>query len=128
MSSHEWYCYVCAAWRTVLGMTTTETQPGWVPAADTFGARLALARNHLGLNIKKAAERSGVDPTSWNKWEKGRQPRDLVPTTQRIAAALGCDFLWLLTGRSGDDKATRWMFPWTAAADGRFLTSLCPAA
>lgn len=110
----------------MLGMTTTETPSGWVPA-DTFGARLALARNHLGLNIKKAADKAGVDPTSWNHWEKGRQPRDLLPTARRIADTLGCDLIWLLTGRTGDDKATQGK-SLVPSRGAQFLTSLCLAA
>lgn len=85
---------------------TQETQAGWIPSADSFGARLALVRNHLRLNIKQAATRAGEVEASWNQWEKGRMPRDLVKTARKIADALGCDYLWLLSGHTGQGKLT----------------------
>jgi transcriptional regulator with XRE-family HTH domain len=88
-----------------------DTTQGWVPSADHFGARLALVRNYLQLNIKQAAERAGVDNASWNMWEKGRQPRDLVDKARQISSALGCDFIWLLTGSSEGGKTTPG-YPW----------------
>jgi hypothetical protein len=84
-----------------------ETERGWIPSADSFGARLALVRNHLGLNARAAAERAGVDDSSWLAWEtKGTKPRDLVERARQISDALGCDFLWLLTGSSEGGNAT----------------------
>jgi transcriptional regulator with XRE-family HTH domain len=88
-------------------MTAVETDRGWIPSADTFGARLALVRNHLGLNARAAAERAGVDDSSWLAWEtKGTKPRDLVEKARQISDALGCDFLWLLTGQTSPDAHT----------------------
>lgn len=86
--------------------TVRETDRGWVPSADSFGARLALVRQHLGLNVKAAAERAGLDHSSWGTWERGRQPRDLLDKARQISEALGCDFIWLLTGSSGSHADT----------------------
>jgi transcriptional regulator with XRE-family HTH domain len=84
-----------------------ETERGWIPSANSFGARLALVRNHLGLNAKAAAERAGVDDSSWLAWEtKGTKPRDLVEKARQISDTLGCDFIWLLTGSSEGGKST----------------------
>lgn len=82
-------------------MTTAETQEsGWIPGTSSFGARLALVRNYLNLNVKQAAERAGVDDSSWSMWEQGREPRKLLATVAQISEALGCDEYWLLTGRA----------------------------
>jgi transcriptional regulator with XRE-family HTH domain len=87
--------------------TVRETDQGWVPSADTFGARLALVRQHLGLNVKAAAERAGLDHSSWGTWERGRQPRDMVDKARQISGALGCDFIWLLTGSAEPSASIR---------------------
>lgn len=112
--------------------TVRETDRGWVPSADSFGARLALVRQHLGLNVKAAAERAGLDHSSWGTWERGRQPRDLVDKARQISAALGCDFIWLLTGSSEGGNATG-EYPWvydglTDSARLLDVTGLVPAA
>lgn len=86
--------------------TVRETDRGWVPSVDSFGARLALVRQHLGLNVKAAAERAGLDHSSWGTWERGRQPRDLLDKARQISDALGCDFIWLLTGQAGSRVTT----------------------
>lgn len=58
-----------------LPMTDTEEAP-WVPL-DTFGARLALVRQHLGLNVLDAAKRCGINDQSWRNWEAGKSPRGM---------------------------------------------------
>lgn len=73
------------------------TTSGWRPE-DTFGARLALVRQHKGWNVKQAAEHCGVPPTTWHEWENGRLPADLSTVARQIAAASGCDLMWLLVG------------------------------
>jgi hypothetical protein len=71
----------------------------WVPA-DTFAARLALVRQHLGgWNVKKAATYCGIDDQSWRNWEAGKgAPRDYEGTCRRIAERTGCDLRWLMAG------------------------------
>jgi transcriptional regulator with XRE-family HTH domain len=87
-------------------MTVVQSETGWVPSTESFGARLALVRNHLGLNVAKAAELAGEDDSNWQNWERGVKPRDMVEKARKISEALGCNFLWLLTGSSEAGKAT----------------------
>lgn len=78
--------------------TRDERPRGGVPA-DTFAARLMLARMHAGhLTIQDAAEKCGLINQSWSNWEKGMKPRDLVEVTQAISEGLGVDRDWLLFG------------------------------
>ncbi|SRR6266540_416472 len=71
---------------------------GDVPA-DTFAARLLLARHHAGrLSQREAAERCGLNYASWSNWEEGKRPRDLLDIVGRVSAELGIDFNWLLLG------------------------------
>lgn len=69
----------------------------WVPE-DTFGARIALVRQHRHWNMTQAAEACGVSPENWRNWEAGRQPRDLYDAVKKISAGAGCDPRWLLGG------------------------------
>jgi hypothetical protein len=71
---------------------------GDIPA-DTFGARLVLARYHAGrLSIEKAAEKCGLNSEGWRRWEDGSQPRDKVEVIQAVSEGLRIDFNWLLLG------------------------------
>lgn len=83
----------------VVGTAKGAGQP-WIPAADTFGARLALVRQHMAWgNIVEAATACTLPVASWRNWERdGRSPRNIVEISRKIAARTGCDFLWLLTG------------------------------
>lgn len=92
-------------------MTTSETtterrEPGWTADASTFGARLALIRQHMGWgNIAKAAKECGVPTDSWRNWEvDGREPHRLITIAVAIATKTGCDLDWLVYGPNG--KAT----------------------
>jgi len=81
-------------------MAMTETTPNaepWVPD-DTFGARLALIRQRLHLNVKQAAELCELNYQSWHNWEHGSLPRDVYETAEKIAGATGCSQRWLLLG------------------------------
>jgi transcriptional regulator with XRE-family HTH domain len=78
-------------------MTTLQDVDRWVPA-DTFGARLALIRQHLGLNIRQAADRCGVGEKSWRDWEDGVSPKRYEATCSKIAVATGCNVRWLKAG------------------------------
>lgn len=72
-------------------------QQPWVPF-DTFGNRLTLIRQHLGLSQVEAAERCGLDDGSWSNWERGAKPRGMDRVVQAIAAGLGVDRDWLMWG------------------------------
>lgn len=89
------------------GMTTTPTGPdaAETPAkrsipADTFAARLTLARLHAGqrLSIREAADLCGLNYGTWTGWERGLEPRGLLEVADRISAVLGVDRDWLLFG------------------------------
>ena len=84
----------------VLGNTGRSTK--WVPTDDTFGARLALIRQRMKWgNVKEAAVACGLPPESWRTWERdGVAPRRVVEIAGLIAERTGCDYVWLLTGRS----------------------------
>lgn len=79
-------------------MTNLQTQ-GWVPAADSFGARLALVRWQLGWNQKEAALACAIPPGSWREWEEGRKPRGLDEIAAKISTRTGVSDYWLLTGK-----------------------------
>lgn len=81
-------------------MTTEPPATGWIPTADTFGARLALLRQAMGWgNVKEAALACAQPVESWRSWERDRrQPREIVRVARDISAATGCDYYWLLDG------------------------------
>lgn len=84
----------------------------WTPNDSTFGARLALVRQRMGWgNVKLAAFRCGIPAQSWRTWERdGVNPRSDVyfRACERIAAASGCDYGWLVDRRpTGASEVTR---------------------
>lgn len=72
----------------------------WIPR-DTFGARLALVRQHMGWNTAQAAAACGLGDVNWRKWEHGRSPRNVHEVARQIADRTGCDYSWLMLGSSG---------------------------
>jgi transcriptional regulator with XRE-family HTH domain len=93
---------------TLFAMNALEKsrQPGWVPNINTFGARLALARQAMGWgNVAEAANACGIPIASWRNWERdGREPRGLLNVAMKIAGVTGIDYRWLAIGP--DDGAT----------------------
>lgn len=76
----------------------TGRRPGRIPA-DTFSNRLILARALAGhISIREACEVTGLNRGSWQGWERGLRPRDILDAAQRIAEALDVDETWLLFG------------------------------
>lgn len=69
----------------------------WTPE-DTFGARLALVRQRLSWNVTQAANECDLPASSWSTWEDGVKPRDMDEIVRKIAAATGCDPVWLMFG------------------------------
>jgi len=56
----------------VRNMTNEAVEPSWIPSDATFGARLALVRQHRGwTNVKEAALSCGLPVESWRGWEQG---------------------------------------------------------
>lgn len=80
--------------------TANDTARGFRPDASTFGARLALLRQHQGWgNVKEAALACGLPSQSWRNWERdGRLPRDYMAVCQQIAEYSGVDLDWLIGG------------------------------
>jgi transcriptional regulator with XRE-family HTH domain len=74
---------------------TTPDEEAWVADASTFGARLALVRQRMGWNMKKAAVTCGIAQVTWSEWERGRTPRNLISACEAISHATGCDVAWL---------------------------------
>lgn len=72
-----------------------------IAMANTFGARLILARNEKGLSQFTLAERADMAPTQLSRYETDKvRPRLRIVNT--LAAALSFDPDWLL---NGDDDA-----------------------
>lgn len=71
----------------------TNDEP-WVPE-NTFGARLALIRQHFGWNVVEAAKACDLDDGSWHNWERGKGTRKFEEVTRQIALATNCDLGWL---------------------------------
>lgn len=86
-----------------------ETQV-WTPSDATFGARLALIRQHMAWgNVKEAAFTCGIPVQSWRAWERdGGHPRNYIEVCAKIAGASGCDYGWLVDRRpSGSNIPTQ---------------------
>lgn len=85
--------------------TATRQGAGWTVDASTFGARLALIRQHMGWgNVAEAAKACGIATASWRNWERdNRDPRRITQIAKQISTATGCDYLWLLIGPDGVD-------------------------
>lgn len=100
-------------------MTTTPTDdrpatagpPESIPA-DTFAARLRLARMHAAdITIRDAADMCGLNYGSWSNWERGAAPRNLIEIVETISAKLSVDRDWLLFGgplAGADENRRRW--------------------
>jgi transcriptional regulator with XRE-family HTH domain len=73
------------------------TDSDWIPA-DTWAARILLARTQRGLNQEQAADKCGLSRATWSTWERGVVPRNQVDVTKAIAAALQVDLTWLALG------------------------------
>lgn len=88
-----------------------------VPAADysdetsTFGDRLTLARETLGLDQAQLAHRIGIKHQTLKNWEEDRsEPR--ANKLQMLAGMLNVSIVWLMSGQ-GDAPSTE------AATDDR---------
>jgi hypothetical protein len=85
------------------GMNRTDGQAdarGWTADDSTFGARLALIRQHEKWgNVREAAIACGIPTETWRTWERDHVlPRNYAEVCQRISEACGADEFWLLTG------------------------------
>jgi len=66
--------------------------------ADTFAHRLLLIRAERGITLREAAEKCGLNYGSWNGWERGSMPRDILDVAEAVAEGLSVDRDWLLHG------------------------------
>jgi transcriptional regulator with XRE-family HTH domain len=85
--------------------STTGEDRGLAPAAthrkipsDTLAIRIMIARVSVGLTIKEAAERCGLNYGSWSNWEAGKRPLDYMDVTDAISEGLDVDPEWLRRG------------------------------
>jgi hypothetical protein len=79
---------------------STQMHESFVPRTNSFGARLALIRWHMGWNMKEAALACGFSQQSWRGWELlGHDPRGFAEVAERISERTGIDEYWILTGK-----------------------------
>lgn len=77
----------------------TQMEP-WVPE-DDFASRLLLIRRTLRLTLREAAERCGLNYRTWQTWEEGRRPQNMLEVVSIISNAMGVDRQWLAWGEAG---------------------------
>lgn len=69
----------------------------WGDEAATFGDRMALAREHAGMDQMQLARRLGVKVQTIQNWEADRaEPR--ANRLQMLAGLLNVSIIWLMTG------------------------------
>jgi transcriptional regulator with XRE-family HTH domain len=91
------------------------TDTDWVPE-DTWGARLALVRQHMGWNYEQAGKACDIEPETWRQWEKrGRSPRKIHEIARRIASVSGANYVWLMAG--GELARSRCFSPLALVSD-----------
>jgi hypothetical protein len=80
---------------------TAPVTAAWTADDATFPARLALIRQRMGWgNVTEAAVACGVPVESWRNWERdGRKPHDYIGVCEKVSAASGCDYGWLVNRR-----------------------------
>lgn len=111
----------------LLHMTTTPVDAAakaWTPDDSSFGARLALVRQHMRWgNVKEAANQCGLPVESWRRWERdGVLPNRIVTIAMTIAGRTGCDVNWLLgLDRGSDTSNGRYVEALVLAHVGRMI-------
>lgn len=74
-----------------------EALDDYTDATSTFGDRLGLAREAMGLSQGELAERLGVKPATLRNWEEDRaEPR--ANKLQMLAGMLNAPMVWLMSG------------------------------
>ncbi len=70
----------------------------YTDATSTFGDRLGLAREAMGLSQAELALRIGVKPQTLRNWEEDRaEPR--ANRLQMLAGMLNAPLVWLMSGQ-----------------------------
>lgn len=60
-------------------------------------AKIKARRKNLGLTPEQAAIRAGMARPNWLRLESGKRARPSLDAAERIAEALGCSVLLILT-------------------------------
>jgi transcriptional regulator with XRE-family HTH domain len=60
------------------------------PAGASIGARIAARRQLLGISVRQAADRAGLNASTWSRIERGLLGADNRVTLAKIAEALKC--------------------------------------
>lgn len=94
-------------------LSVAPSEAAWTPDDATFGARLALVRQRKAWgNVKQAALACRVPAESWRTWERDGvvpQGRHYFKICEKIAAATGCDYGWLVDRRpTGSCVSSGW--------------------
>jgi transcriptional regulator with XRE-family HTH domain len=72
----------------------------------TFGDRLALAREAIGLDQAQLAQRMGIKRQTLQDWEEDRaEPR--ANRLQLLAGMLNVSMVWLMTGQGSAPRSGR---------------------
>lgn len=81
-----------------LGDPDDDALDDYTDATSTFGDRLGLAREAMGLSQAELAERIGVKPATLRNWEEDRaEPR--ANKLQMLAGMLNASMIWLMSGQ-----------------------------
>ena len=70
---------------------------------DTFALRVAMVRHEMDWNFREAAAAVGVSHQSWQNWESGKPCSTMEQTCERLAAATGFRYEWLMVGGALDN-------------------------
>jgi len=71
---------------------------------STFGERLRTRRIAKGISAKELDRRSGLHEGHVAMIERGDRKNPNGETVVKLARALECDLVWLLTGDKHEDK------------------------
>jgi transcriptional regulator with XRE-family HTH domain len=68
---------------------------------DTIASRVRFARNLGGISARRLGLLAGRSPQWAAALERGQYAAPSAESLRRVAAVLGCDLNWLLTGSGG---------------------------
>lgn len=85
---------------------TADPFEDYTDATSTFGDRLGLAREAMGVSQGELAERLGVRLQTLRNWEEDRaEPR--ANRLQMLAGLLNAPMIWLMSGQGEGPVAAR---------------------
>mgnify|MGYP003127931309 FL=1 len=74
------------------------------PTKTEVAERIRLKRLDLGMSAKEVDRHAGLHEGHTSLIESGRKRKPTVDTFVKLAKALQCDLLWLMTGERHKDK------------------------